>query len=552
MAVLTGGGIGKSGITTVDLYHLTDDLDLYTVDYFPYHSSYSTHFSSGSLETFNLPITNPGRGLSSPTKISHSYFYDFYFRIHYSETNINAGLALSTQNYAIEMWNSYLNDNTLSSITYNSLTSADISLALDFTLPHTFKPLESSFLDLSVLPNNTPTVAGSLTFNWTSESSGISITATHVSIWPFPALINFTETRAWLTDVIPTRTSEQRFATREVPRMVLSYKFRFLSTQEYTTARNIARNKVHEPMAVPLFSEVIKLTNLSIGQFDVLFDTSYLEIEVGDLLIFWEDYLHNETLEILAIQPDKVTLKNPLTRSYNKVCVAVVKSGYIIDGIRFSESEASSREGSLDIEITNPFSAASWPNSEIYKTLPVLTVRNISSGGIESSFTREQNKVDSLTGIYTVIDDELYNRGTYQVSLSAHNRRDRYVLKRQLDYLKGRYSTFWIRSSIDNLKNITDIIANNNSLKVLSTLGSSNKYTDIYINGSREAYFSILNITNNLDGTESITLSPTPTTAITDIKTIQLMMKVRADTDSFTINYDSGIMSVKFIVKEVS
>ena len=537
------GGIAYSpmGQGTDDWYYLTDDLNVNGGNGWPPSISYMSNDLFGAALTVTGPTTTTTSVNSG--SIASSYLLDFYYRIHLSVYNINLGNVLSEQTYAISIWNAWFTPNTLTNITNNNLP--DVVLNLGITLPKVFTALEYIDGTVSVAALGTPSIGGYFDFSFNTETPRLSLTGQRIIFWPFMPQSNFTEVREWVTDIIPTIETEQRFSLREIPRMSLNYNYSFQSQHEYSMAKSRARGVSTLAIATALWTDVVKLTNLSVGTTVLTFDTTSMELEDNQgVLVLWESYEVFEIVEILSHTSTSVTLKNPTLSEHLECWVSPVRIGYLQNGIEFSRGDNHKISSNLTLTTSFPYYEAIWPTSDTYLGLKVLPETTIASGGLSEKVTRPVETFDSITGEIIQFDTENYTRISQTIRLRAHTQQERFALRRQLDYLKGKYTLFWLPSFNTDLTAVTPLLGGNSSFKVRYANWSTFPEKYIKIIGSRTDYFEVIAVTNNFDGTESIEVSPIPSTDLTSIRSVQVITKVRLDADRIEYNHQGTTMTM--------
>lgn len=562
---------------TVDLYYLTDSIGgvdqgtgLETTKAFKI--AFADSPSGFLLDGFHPGASDIGKGLVeftivnnlpislvnftiNPGIASNSYLNDFYFRIHLNKYKITLGNILSAQVQTVEVWNAHFVDKILTSIANTGLS--DLNLVSPVTIPHTFKALEFRVFTINVPTLGTPAINGSFTFNVGTESPLLAITGQRIILWPFAALIDVKESRQWLTDIIPSRAGEQRFALREIPRLSLNYNYNFQTTEEYTLAKILAKTIANLALAVPLWTEVVKLQSLTAGQSTIFFPTANLELSIDMPVVFWKDFKTWEIQEISLVFSDRIILKLPLVSSYTKAWFAPVFIGYTNDGISLTAGENYSRKGSFTMTSTNAFNNPIW-TTDTFQSLPVVVNTNIASGGVPNKYFREQETMEVETGLTTKFDVETYNREFTKLSLFANNHKELDVIRRQFDFLQGKFKSFWLSSFQNDFTAITSLTTSSTSLKV--TNFQSNKFPIKYIrvvgvdtlNNPTSESFEITAIVDNFDGTETMSLLVNPTKIINNIKQVQILTKVRLDSDTIDYNHlAKGKTSINVPVREV-
>jgi len=483
--------------------------------------------------------------------IAQSYLFDFYYRIHSSLVSIKLGNVLSEQIFTIEIWNSYFVTSTISAI--NNTLLPDALLNFPPGLPYTFKPLEFVDATLTVEAVGQSVINGFYTLVFGTQTITIYVTGQRVILWPF-APQTLTGKREWLTDIIPSRHGEQRFTLRETPREILSYNYLFKDTREYSLAKVIGQFNSHLALATPLWTDAVQLTNLVIGQTSVFFTTANLELQVNSIVVFWSNFDSYELSEVLSVFSDHIVLKQTIKIDRKKCWIIPVFIGYTESGINLNRSENKSLTGAVDFNITNTYNLPVWPNGITYLGLPVVIDNSIVTGGLSERFSRDTSTFDSETGELVNYNNDDYNRGNQILSLKAKSRVELYSIRRMFDYLQGKFNTFWLPAFNSDLVAVESLALSATSIKVVYGGWAQFGVNYIRILGTTGTilYFQVTSSTDNLDGSETLALTPSASSAIPIIKRIEILTKMRLDTDSIEFSRNNTrVTTVKAACIEV-
>lgn len=537
---------------TVDLYYLSDDLHTFEVDYYPFHESdISKDLVQGALTVFGeINIENFA---ISAGRIDLSYLYDFYFRIHIDPAEVDLGIIVSAQTYEVNVWNAWFNDVTLNSTTPIDLP--DTNLNFPYAIPYVFKPLENVTVELSIAEFGVPTIDGHFNFNFTSPygTYELAIQGQRAVLWPYPPLVDYTEVRSWLTDVIPSKLSEQRYKVRDFPRLSLNYKYSFRGPQDFVSARTYANKIAQYSLALPYWVEATKVFNLTSGTNVIYIDTTYLELEADMLITLYVDYKTTEMKRITTVMADRLILSANLENSYTSCYLLPTYIGWA-NGIDFNEGENYTKTCNISFTSDKAYVDIGYYTPDtLYKSLPILVDPSVSTGGIQNLYSREQEIFDSNVGSFTKVDTEFYNRGKFAVRFSVTNAVDFFLLKRKVDYFQGKYKTFWLPSYHNDMEAVENMTLGDSTLKVVSNTWLAAVPTYVRIHGSSTQEFEIATVTDNLDGTTTIAFVETAAAAINNITKIETLTKVRFNSDNMEFSGpDKALRTITIPVIEIS
>lgn len=517
---------------TIDQYHLSDQLDTFDTSqyYWPGEATDAGKLSVASGLSFVTTGSSLIQALAPPN-LALSYFNDFYNRIHFSIKELSLGNVLSQQIYTLYVWNAWTVSRDLSTV--NTINLDDVFLNLGISIPYTFTPLQEISGNVTVVTDGTPSIDGYYEFIFNSETHRLNITGQRIVVWFFVPETEFEEAREWNTDIIDTRKTEERFVNREIPRAVITYNYNLLNEKNYSLVQTVGRKTIELPVGIPLWTEAVGIGTVTPGTTVINLDTTYLEFEGSEntgMVILFESFDKYEIIETTVVTNSSIALKLPTELTLNNCWIAPVKLGFINNGISITR-DSGKFKASLNITIVNPYYEAIWPDSDEYLGLKVLPVNTITSGGLNEKITRALNVFDSISGGIANYTEEDYNRAHQQIRLKAQNAEERYKVKRQFDYLQGKFQEFWLPSFNTDLIPAGVITPGGSSLKVEYAAWSSFSLNHIRVIGNVTEYFEVTNVADNLDGTETLTLSPASAGGITNIKSIQTVTKVRLDSD---------------------
>lgn len=539
---------------TQDWYYLTDELNTFDVDYYPYHvTDLKLDYVSTAL-TSNVPVDSVTFSILAGTHITLSYLNDFYFRIHIDPSSVDLGVVVSAQSYTINIWNAWFNSTTLNSAT--AVTLPDTELNFPYAIPYTFGALENVEFTVNIAEFGEPTIDGSYDFSFNDAYGIYSLTlqGQRAVIWPFPPLVEYNESRQWLTDIISAKSAEERYSIREIPRINLNYKFTFRDQTTYTKARALADKVTNYSMAMPYWKDARKVFNISATDAEIFVDTSFYEYSVDMIIMLFVSPDNYELLRISAVAANKLTLAQSVVGSYSSCWLVPVYTGWNENGIEFQLGENNSINCNVNFQgLKCYFDPTYWTPEVFYNSIPVFINPSVVTGGIVRNYKRDQETFDSITGSFYKFDMENYNRLGSTIRINAETREDMFLLKRQMDYLKGKYTTFWLPSYQSDITPITFIAPGGNSLQIVTDFWAAHPPEFVRVHGSITQEFEVSGVSDNLDGTSYIEFVETSTPGITNITKIEVMTKVRLNSDNIEFNYpDRTLTSVSIPVLETT
>ncbi|TGS78073.1 hypothetical protein EN818_31410, partial [Mesorhizobium sp. M3A.F.Ca.ET.175.01.1.1] len=93
-------------------------------------------------------------------------------------------------------------------------------------------------------------------------------------LWPFRPEIPAQETLEWFTDILSSRTGEQRIALRSAPRQIFAYSFR-LKPPMLGKAKAFAQRRIGAPLSIPVWIEQQDVGDIGSADTTIACDTTW-------------------------------------------------------------------------------------------------------------------------------------------------------------------------------------------------------------------------------------------------------------------------------------
>lgn len=266
-----------------------------------------------------------------------------------------------------------------------------------------------------------------------------------MQFWPFIPQIEVTETLEWLTDILPTKTGEQRICLRQDPRQGLQFRH-FWTPQQFSKAQTLAAGSGSSEIRVPLWQYNVEAGAIPAGATALTFDTTTGEYFSGALLVVWDADDKWEVAVTEEVTPSGVILSAPLTNSYTRAVVAPVKAFWFnqaMDATRgatevvraavyFLSTDASTLPGGM----ANPYPQVAGHD--------VLTDQPALVGTIQDRLARQVEWVDPGLGIRHAVAVRDYVDSSFQMGWDLLTREDLWRLRHWLYSRRGRQVGFWL------------------------------------------------------------------------------------------------------------
>jgi len=543
MAVIEGNETFPYYIShTQDLYNLSDNLHGYLVNNYPPYASDSGSLPFDILDTVghNLPIETSTYSISSGHLVN-SYLNDYYFRIHISPNPLALGNILSDQTTFIEVWNAFFIDNPISSITG---TNAEGITVTNIEGLATYAPLEYRIYNVSITKAGAININASILFNFNFAPLILQITGSRLLFWSFLPNIVHKEQKKFLTDVLTSISSESFLSLRDVPRVDYIYDYVFRTIEEYTLAKNLAHYGTNIGLATPVWWQTQRIPALTAGSTLIIANTANIDIATGDLGVIYVNYKIFELIEVLSFNSNTITTKLPILGTFPSCWYIPVKPAINERNITFGRKNGgvNSAEGTFNVMAGSY--APSFSGYSTFNSLPVITKATVVTGSLQEFSSRDSNYISNNIGDTYLEEYQNYTRTNQNVNVVAKGLFEIQILRKFLDYLRGRANLFYLPSfSPDTVPLLGFLATSATQVTVQNANLSYNPPKFIRAVGDISANFTVTDVTLESNGTETISFSPANPLVINNLKTIQILTKVRSQSDNFEIIYKASVQN---------
>lgn len=467
---------------------------------------------------------------------------EWYHRVHITPNVVSLGNLLSAQSFDVEVWSAFFGDELLNSI---SETSTDgIELTEPAEAPLTFNPLEAKTYSVSVSPSGPSVIDGVYTFNFDSASLDLAIDGKRVVVWPFVPQADFTESVEFKTDVIKTKSSEQRIALRAYPR--ISYQGTFLLDENiFSTIKAIMTQWGYRQFAFPVWPEFSFVGPVPSGTLTIDVDTTQSTYRVGDPVILYQDHNINESAEIESITDTSVTLKLPFVTDFTNAIIMPVSFMSLHSGMTVGRNANKVPIGSAlfsgfdSVDISSDTGKAQLRGKDVYleRTAAISEVS-------EKLFT-DVDILDNMAGVQLLVPNRTFSEHAQVLSFDCQNKDQLWGVKQWLYSLKGKQKSFFIPSWNMDLSLVNPITTSDATLLVNSiryNLYYTEKDILLLLKDGTELILRAIAGTDAGGGTESITLDAQvgQEVALEEVDVISFISHVRLDADRFEVKYTSS------------
>lgn len=482
-----------------------------------------------------------------------SYLDDFYYRIHVVPASIDVGFLLGEDVRNVTVWNAHFTVKTYSA--FSATGSEGIGVTPPVSPPYNFSALQEQVFLFNVTVEGPPQI--SAVYTWVIGGETVQLRIVGERTVPFSFEPDWadavTETLAWRTDVIEARDgSEQRIALRSKPRRSFEYRFQAVG-RDWFRLQNTLWGWHRYSFALPLWTDKSNLTaDAGEGALALFLDTTSRGFTAGGQAIVTAGPGDYEVVAISAVTSSTVSLVRPLRRAWAALTtVYPVAIGHLPGNVPVAKLTDNVAQGALTMNLdpvrTDPRlpTAAAAVTHNGYEV--VLQEPNW-VGELDNSSEQDFGILDNDIGPRSYQVTQTFARTVrgYRWLLGSRTEIDtfRALLKR----LNGRQKAVYIPTFAADMVLLENLLSGGTSMRVdspklASFIGVKRAYQRVMIemtNGTRY-YHSIINVSEDLDGSQIVGLSPSAATLIVpaNVRRICFMPLFRLDSDEVVLTWQT-------------
>lgn len=522
---------------------LSTDVRSYTeADYDPAFYDVRTQNASGTRDDYR-PLESSRWAIEGER--AHSFFLDYYFRIHVDPYELDMGNLISSQTVPIYVWNAYLVPKLLLSITGSGMEGS--SLNDPNPPPTTYQALEERTYNLTISTNGPPVIEGELVWNFDGEGDypHVEIFGRRVVVWPYMPLYNYKEQLEWKTDVIQTYEGEQRLALRVAPRQRFDHQY-MLDERQYARMKVISTQWAHRVYGIPLYAEKTYVGTIALNATQILFNTANADYRDESMVAVIRDGQDPVAYEITDVLADRVILKYPMAEAITGAYVAPLRLARTLGGSEFVRIGAGLTRLGAAFDVVDNADLSASVGYPVYKGLPVVPQCPVMIGDMSDRIYRAIDVFDNGSGPMEVDNQFGYMSKTEVVTFSTYTRADRWKVRQFLHSLYGRQKAFWLPSHNPDLILVGDVGASSTDMIVESVdwaLYMTSQYIAVDLkNGTRLYNFVISGTTDSVLGQDRLVLETSfgVPVNVADVSKLMFMRKSRLDTDVAELTHPFG------------
>lgn len=402
--------------------------------------------------------------VSIPNQVLLGTIGDEWFnRIHIIPSSLDFGNLLSSQQVEVEVWNGHFDAKTLASIVGTDVTG--VTLGEPGATPLGYAIFESKIYTVTVSMDGPPSLDGSYLFDFTTESSSLSLTGKRVIVFPFRPERNHSESLEWLTDIIKTKAGEQRMALRISPRRLFSAEYK-IDEYGYSRIKAMTSGWSNRLFAIPVWIDYVRLGAVASGQTVIPFDTTSGEFGGdGDLALLFDDDLNYEAISIIGNDGSGLEIYPATTKSYtNAICMPVTLA-YMEGGFSATRNRSGVVRGNTTFRTTDvpDLSASPWPQ---LRGADIIVDPNITVGESGDNVFIEVETLDALVGKQELIMTRDFSGLKQTLGIRCISRAEIWEMKKWIHSIGGKIKPFFIPTWSEDLTLVQDITAAATSLLV--------------------------------------------------------------------------------------
>lgn len=364
--------------------------------------------------------------------------------------------------------------------------------------------------------------------------------------WPFANAQETIEVLSWRTDVIRTKSAEQRIALRALPRRMLQVRHLF-DHEAYAAARTMTRGA--EAFLVPDWTQLMHIESVSAGSSVVIpADTTGVDLSPGDDVMIRRGNRLFEIAEVEAITASTITL-DEVAAPVSKGLILPLLPAQAPEGLGAERPAGPWVSGSItfDVQHIPDISASDYPQYRGHDVMDVCPV--VSSGSFGESVMWPVETIDADLGLSKHLRERTLPDERFMIRWHEFRRAGIHRLRKWLYSRRGKQKAFWASTFARDLTLANPIGASDTEINVFTLPGIANLARtnfDIEIRSQEGAsyYRQVTNAVpgSPVDGVSSLvlTLNASVGVALATVRRISFMRCARFDADRVELLHRPG------------
>lgn len=484
-------------------------------------------------------------------QIARSFGSFFFDNVFLTPSSIEAGVVVPSAEFSFELWHSFIDAKALAGITESGAFGVALSGITSGTLySFTSTPYAVSLSQASGVVDYRASFdfgTGSLhSFNLTASMALVMPERIDWSTQPEMSI-------QYLTEVIESFDgTEQRIALRDTPRLSLSYMYSMTDEQQYRFDNKLSTST--GSMIVPLWPLQCQLSRaVQPGDSSVVLEAINAHVRASETLLISEGD-ECEVVIIESVAGAVVTLKHLAKKTFSTNAVVLpARIAYPADESNSTSLLRGFDQHSItyDFDETQIQKPTPVDDFERLNARPIFPFRPDRSKDVTTQYNRRREMLDPLIGARSIYDRI---RGTVKIlgqTFTFFSEQERQRFEDFAEIMNGAQGEFYIEGPGQAFELSEDIVVPTYKIRIKNS-GYSNFANNsslapiaaIKLYDGTTIYRTILSVTGNPDGTETITTKEiTVSLKPTDIEAIVPLYLARFDSDEFRYIFDTSEVS---------
>lgn len=385
-----------------------------------------------------------------------SYGIDLYNRIHVIPATLPLGNVIGTQQYAIRVWNAWMRAQRLEEL--EQAGTEGLTLTGQGAPPLTFAALQERTYTLTVTEDGPPAIDA--TYTWTFDNGEVvssHITGSRIVAWCWPPdwTDRVLERLAWLTEILGADDLQEQAVSRRIhPRQEIEFSV-WAEKADRRTLEAALWGWGARVWALPLYFDGQQLlVDHAVGAEELAIETDTRQFVVGGLaqLQAGVDSRQTETVEVQAIEGDRLVLLRPLARAWPRgTWVYPMRRARLAPETTMSGFTGAASNGRFRFTSVEPVDWRTDHGLPVYRDLPVLEWVTDWTEDPQLTLGRNLVTIDNGSGRPVVFDQAGMPQAEHRIAWMHENRERIDLYRRLLFWLRGQQRPIWVPSGTDDL-----------------------------------------------------------------------------------------------------
>lgn len=358
-------------------------------------------------------------------------------------------------------------------------------------------------------------------------------------VWPYIPRLGASESLSWLTDVLQSRTTEDRIALR-VPRQAFGLSFSF-NDEQMAKAEFAYRSNPYGEWLLPAWPERSFVSGVASADVTVAADTD-ADYRDGGQAVIWSGDDAVTVIQIDTVGAGVLNLSAPVGADHAEAVVAPLRRAYCPGGMDATRRHHGLTDVSMQWLVLDNAEIPETPFDQ-YLGLDVMSDPAVITKGLSGRLVYPVVMVDNGFGPAAVETVRDVMRGRHSAYFVDATRAAAWRRKKWLYYLAGRQRAFWLPTWADDLVLALPITAAGNFITVEPVLPLPADYVGRHLMIWDGLNFYYRQITNAILSAGNHRLYMSPIGADIAEARLSFMNKVRSDADTVTIEHVDGFMA---------